>query len=305
MLTGDVVNIGIVGGGAVGLLFGAYFSYYHNVSIFAKTQKQARVLNNHGITLLREHTNNRCNVIGYGEYDNLANQDFIIVAVKQYDLESLEDVIKKIPKHIPILFIQNGMGHLQLLDALPHTSIYVGTVEHGVLRIDYETIRHTGIGKTNIAVYRGLEQDFEKFPAMNDPFFPIQFQSNYIHMLNSKLIANALINPLTAIYQVPNGRIIENPYYYETFLRLFNEIFPLFPEMDQNDVLQEVVGICKKTEHNTSSMLKDLKEGRRTEIDAILGYIIDEGNKKGQALPFTKIIFKMIKGKELEGGLSE
>ncbi|MCR2820822.1 2-dehydropantoate 2-reductase [Lederbergia panacisoli] len=299
------MKIGIIGGGAVGLLFGAYFSPYHDVTIFTKTKNQAMALNNQGITLIRENTESKYAVKGNEEFEKVTDQDFIVVAVKQYDLNSLEQVFHMIPTHIPLLFIQNGMGHLQLLDTLPHHSIYVGTVEHGVLRIDYGTIRHTGIGKTNIAIFRGLHHDFEKFPNMNKQYFPFQIQKNYKNILYSKLIANALINSLTAIFNVQNGRLIENPYYYKCFLMLFNEIMPLFPEMNKEDSLHEVEAICQKTKENTSSTLKDLKDGRKTEIDAILGYIIEQGNKKGHALPFTKLVFNMIKGKELEGGLRE
>lgn len=299
------MKIGIIGGGAVGLLFGAYLSSYHEISIYTRTKKQAILLNNQGITLIRDDTKHKHAVNGQGDYENIAFQDFIVVAVKQYDLHSLEKILKMIPKHIPLLFIQNGMGHLQLLNALPHYSIYVGTVEHGVVRIEHGTIEHTGIGKTNIAIFRGQHDDFRDFPVIQDQYFPFQFQSNYKNMLYSKLIANAVINPLTAVFNVPNGRIIENPFYYEAFIALFNEIMQLFPEINKKNSLHNVELICKKTQHNTSSMLKDLKEGKKTEIDAILGYILEEGNKNGHALPFTKFIFNMIKGKELEGGIEE
>ncbi|MBS4193885.1 2-dehydropantoate 2-reductase [Lederbergia citri] len=299
------MKIGIIGGGAVGLLFGAYLSSYHEISIYTRTKKQAKLLNNQGITLIRDNTKHKYAVNGQGDYENIAFQDFIVVAVKQYDLHSLEKILKMIPKHIPLLFIQNGMGHLQLLNALPHHSIYVGTVEHGVVRIEHGTIEHTGIGKTNIAIFRGQHDDFRDFPAIQNQYFPFQIQSNYKNMLYSKLIANAVINPLTAVFNVPNGRIIENPFYYEAFIALFIEIMQLFPEINKKDSLHNVELICKKTKHNTSSMLKDLKEGKKTEIDAILGYILEEGNKNGHALPFTKFIFTMIKGKELEGGIEE
>jgi len=297
------VKIGIIGGGAVGLLFGAYLSSYHETSIFTKTKKQAIALNNLGITLIRDKKKHKYAVNGRGDYENIALQDFIVVAVKQYDLHSIEKVLKMIPKHIPLLFIQNGMGHIQLLDALPHTSIYVGTVEHGVVRIEQGTIEHTGIGKTNIAIFRGGHGDFSDFPTIQNQYFPFQFQSNYKNMLYSKLIANDVINPLTAVVNVPNGRLIENPFYYEAFLALFNEIIELFPEMNKKELLDEVELICKKTRLNTSSMLKDLKEARKTEIDAILGYILENGNKNGHALPFTNLLYTVIKGKELEGGI--
>ncbi|MEM5593669.1 ketopantoate reductase C-terminal domain-containing protein [Niallia circulans] len=41
----------------------------------------------------------------------------------------------------------------------------------------------------------------------------------------------------------------------------------------------EVVG---KTALNKSSMLKDMEAGRPTEIDAILGYIIEEAKRKNR-----------------------
>ena len=49
-----------------------------------------------------------------------------------------------------ILFLQNGMGHLKYLDKLKG-EVYVGTVEHGAMRIKSNYVLHTGIGSTRIA----------------------------------------------------------------------------------------------------------------------------------------------------------
>lgn len=59
----------------------------------------------------------------------------------------------------------------------------------------------------------------------------------------------------------------------------------------------EVIG---KTTLNKSSMLKDMEAGRPTEIDAILGYIIEEAKKKKQSVPIANAVYLMIKGKERE-----
>ena len=52
-----------------------------------------------------------------------------------------------------ILFLQNGMGHLKYLDKLKG-EVYVGTVEHGAIRLKANTVLHTGIGSTNISSFR-------------------------------------------------------------------------------------------------------------------------------------------------------
>ncbi|MBS4221530.1 2-dehydropantoate 2-reductase [Lederbergia citrea] len=299
------MNIGIIGGGAVGLLFGAYYSSEFNVAIFTKTREQANLINAQGIKLLRQGVEITCVAKGFANYENLESQDFIIVCVKQYDLESLIPILNHIPKRIPMLFIQNGMGHLNQLNSLPHQTIFIGTVEHGVVRLDKRTVMHTGVGKVNIGIYRGIDEGEAIFPSVNKPGFPFSFQTNYEEMLQSKLLANAVINPLTAIFKVKNGQLLENSSYYQAFLLLYTEIAALFPKMHEKGVFNEIEAICRKTKNNTSSMLKDILEGRETEIDAILGYIIKEGEKVGVKMPISTMIYHMIKGMEFERGSRE
>lgn len=45
-------------------------------------------------------------------------------------------------------------------------------------------------------------------------------------------------------------------------------------------------------------MLKDIEEGRETEIDAILGYILKEAEMKKMSAPYTESLYCQIKGRE-------
>ena len=295
------MKIGIIGGGAVGLLFGAYFGTEHDVTIYTRSSQQARVINEQGIQVSRQGEIFNRLLKANAKFEQMDEQNLIIVAVKQYDLKLLLPILKKLPANISLLFIQNGMGHLQLMDHLSNiTTIYIGTVEHGVQRLTERSIIHTGIGKTNIGIFRGLDQ-LTSFPHVTDKHFPVNMTSDIMEMLQKKLIANALINPLTAVFNVKNGNLLNNPYYYRVFMKLYTEISILFPELHENGILKEVESICTSTKDNISSMLKDINEGRKTEIDAILGYIIEQGSLKGYSMPLSNMIYNMIKGMEMEG----
>lgn len=297
------MNIGIIGGGSVGLLFAAYYGEQHNVVVYCNREEQAKRINAAGIQL--KYTDDHhftVPVLAKSEMEELESQNLIIIAVKQHQLETLLPYLRRLPQHIPVLFIQNGMGHLSILKTLQQKNIFVGTVEHGSVRMNDRTVSHNGIGKTNIAVFNGGSDAINRFPMTENRLFPIVVKHNYLEMLEAKLIANAVINPLTTLFQVKNGELIANPSLYRTFQQLYDDIILCFPHWDK-DYIDNIIKICSNTSNNTSSMLKDMMEGRKTEIEAILGYVIDKGNKEGINIPVARFVYDAIIGIELERGI--
>ena len=47
-----IMRIGIIGGGAIGLLFANYLSEKHDVTIYTRTQEQAELLNRDGLNFI-------------------------------------------------------------------------------------------------------------------------------------------------------------------------------------------------------------------------------------------------------------
>ncbi|VEF48503.1 2-dehydropantoate 2-reductase [Bacillus freudenreichii] len=295
------MRVGIIGGGSLGLLFGAYLGKSHEITIFTRREEQAQELNEKGIRLQFQGPEDRVIKVKAEPIGNgMSDLDIIFIAVKQYDLPNLKPFLLTIPADIPLCFIQNGMGHLEMLNSLPHTSILTATVEHGAKRGNDWTVSHNGIGQTNVAVYKGSLHLEDEFPQALDPAFPICFHKDYQSILMNKLIANALINPLTVIFCVKNGRLVENPYYYEILKLMFEEIYTVFPLDDKESIFNSIVRICENTKNNTSSMLKDIQDGRKTEIDAILGYILKVAERKGRKLTTVQMVYVMVKGIEQE-----
>lgn len=282
------------------MLLAAYLGKCVDITVYTRTEEQARELEKKGIRLITDEGEFFTKVKARKEFGDLNRQDFIFVAVKQYHLDDLVPIVRETASDIPLCFLQNGMGHLEWLPGLPNKTIFVATVEHGAKREDSRTVAHNGIGKINIALYRGDSRGFQTLFGCNHPNFPFQFHHDYEGMLVEKLMANALINPLTVIFQAKNGALVENPYYFQLFRLLFEEIYEIFPDDNKEKTFQKVVKICQNTKDNTSSMLKDIQEGRKTEIEAILGYALRSASQKGLNPKTLQTVYLMVKGIEQE-----
>src|SRR5699024_8556284 len=126
--------------------------------------------------------------------------------------------------------------------------------------------------------------------------FPFLLHSNYELMLQRKLVINAVINPLTALFRVTNGQLITNPYFKKIMNELYDEIILCLPKIKEVVTISDVEHICQATHTNQSSMLKDIIHQRPTEVEAILGYIRNKAREKQLNLPLTHFLYDSIKG---------
>ena len=297
------MKVGVVGAGSIGLLFAAYLSRKFDVTVYTRTKAQAKEINTHGI-LVKKGAGRKeylVNALPFGEWQ--AREDLSIITVKQYQLAGILAKINQwsaLPKNL--LFLQNGMAHLQQIETILNGNLFVGSVEHGATRENFNTVSHNGMGVTNVAVFRGDLQPLRQFIAAAPKDFPFVYQEQYNQMLVKKLIVNAVINPLTAILEVNNGALIDNFYYYQVAEKLFKEITLILALKNESEYFQQVLDICRKTADNRSSMLKDIEANRVTEIDAILGYILAEAKRQKKEAPLCQSLYLLIKGKETNKG---
>ncbi|MER2007362.1 MAG: 2-dehydropantoate 2-reductase [Psychrobacillus sp.] len=284
------MRIGIIGAGAVGMLFGAYLSKAgHNISFLVRNKSLKELyIKTNDITERIE-----CQIVN--SIEALHPMDIIIVAVKYHDLSSLKNNLDSLPKETPLLFIQNGLLHLQFIDTLKQSNILLGSVLHGATKINRETVQHLGIGTTSIGFYKGKWQRLEQLLRSKSEQFPFQLTENIRQILFKKALLNCLINPLTTIARVQNGELIKNESYKKILRSLYEEIIEAFE--DWNDLLawEEVVSLCQNTEYNYSSMLKDFQSNRVMEVDTIVGAILAEAKSRKKSLPILNTFYLLLK----------
>lgn len=295
------MNIGIIGGGAIGLLLAVYFQKNnHDVLIYTRTKEQASLINRHGIKLQIEEKESVINCRAIEINKNIETFDLLIVCVKQYSLRDIEQILLQY-KGDDILFLQNGMSHVEFVQKLPIKNCYIGIVEHGVLKKSKNKIIHTGKGSIKFGQVKGGRSSINAFQAIHTNEFPILYDEDWLRILKQKCLINCTINPLTSIFQVQNGELLKNEYFKKVSSLLFAEVAQIL-ELDEKVEWNLFESICEKTASNFSSMNRDLFYGRHTEIESMLGYIKKVAIMKKINVPMSELVYNMIKGLEEKKG---
>jgi len=296
------MDIGIIGGGSIGLLYGAYLAETNDLTIYTRTSRQANMLQKNGIILERDCSSKVVNVKASVFDQTKGKHDLLIIAVKQYHLKDVFNKLKDYDSNSSILFLQNGMSHITLLSSLTFNNVLIGIVEHGAMKIGDTRVIHTGIGTTKISTFAGKGDDvFSLFDKVTSHVFSYSVKKDIEDNLKEKLIINSCINPLTSLYRVENGELISNDFFFQSMKSLFYEVISVIPINDEKRLWNQIINVCTNTANNRSSMLKDVEEGRLTEIDSILGYVLNQAKTKGQTLKICSFVYKAIKGIENRG----
>ena len=101
-----------------------------------------------------------------------------------------------------------------------------------------------------------------------------------------KVAVNAAVNPLTVIFQCPNGALFEHPEAIELMRAMHREIAGIFKGMGMTSTAEDLSNLTSAvitdTRDNRSSMLQDFKRGAtRNELDHITVPLIEQAARLG------------------------
>jgi 2-dehydropantoate 2-reductase len=289
------LRIGVVGGGAIGLITAGYLSEYFPVTLYVRRSAQKELLQREGLDIIN----------GPGSITNLTvktsrnvwDEDLIVLAVKQPDIPSLlQDHSKPARPRQALLFLQNGASHLDYLDQLDYEHMFIGIVEHGAWKKSDNTVVQRGFGQIKLGVVRGDRSVIS--PLLSIKAFPFTIVTNWRLALDEKLLINSVVNPLTGLYRVPNGRLVSNPHYFKIMKMVFREVMTVLDFEDTDKEWNHLLQVCQNTKENRSSMLQDIEAKKITELDAILGVIRKRAELKNTPVPVIQFLYESIKGIE-------
>ncbi|MFC7372067.1 ketopantoate reductase family protein [Fictibacillus iocasae] len=297
------MKVAIIGGGAIGLLTASLLSKNGIASVvYCRTVQQAALLREKGL-LYRKEVTETISLKALPISEMKYTEDVMMVCVKQPSLHALQDMFfDQRTKGKTFLFLQNGMSHVRMMNQLADAgrTVWAGVAEHGVWKEGERTVRHTGVGRLRLAPVslKGDNPWRELFGGKSI----IEILDDYLPMLSEKLIINASINPVTALFRVRNGKLLENPHFRWIMKELFKEAVCVLGMVEHKErLLEDLYRICRNTSDNRSSMLRDIESKRKSEIESISGYIIEIARQEGIQTPATVMVFEGIKGMEWEG----
>lgn len=286
------MNFAVIGAGAVGMLTASLLKEAGcGVQLITRRREQAELINSEGV-----RRDGKVHYIKAStEWDKIPPTAFILITVKYGQLPDIIDTLKSKCIDNPIVFMQNGMMHLELLRNLPQRDIAAGIVEHGALKVNDADVRHTGKGMFKFALLSGAEKRF--LPLLNINGVKCEWHKDADKMLFRKVLLNTMINPLTALLSVKNGELLSNLHAYELLKNVYTELYSAFPEIETLLPFEQLTALCASTADNTSSMLADKLAGRRMELDTILLYTI---RRSPYILPTLQTFYHLLKAAEKE-----
>ncbi len=298
-----ISKVGIIGPGSIGLLLASKIQKAgFAVILIDRKAERAANLNNKGI-LLDEETSMNFNIPVISGFDNIDGINLMIVCVKAYNTGDVALALQHSSYEGPVLTLQNGFGNADTIGKIyKKGSIIAGTTSEGANLISEGHVKHAGRGKTSFgfALKRNMDDEILKDAAaiFNNAGLDTEISNDVDGLIWGKVLVNAGINALTAIFNVPNGRLLEIEEARGIMKNLITEAWELLQIMDIklpfDDPVKKTEDVCRLTASNLSSMNRDMSSGRRTEIDFINGAIVREGKRMGISCPYNETISGII-----------
>ncbi|MDD3676846.1 ketopantoate reductase family protein [Thauera propionica] len=277
--------IAIVGAGALGLAFAARLAATGRVAVIARNAARAAELAR-GVQIGGQ--SRRLDVFAP---DTLPTADWAVLLVKTGDTADAARLAGALQPR-GLLSLQNGLIEAQLRAACPAVTVGQGVTTEGAYR-DAAGIHPSGAGETL------MPPGFEDLAALFvRAGFVARVDSDIVRARLAKLLINLAINPLAALFRVPNGALLEPP--HRALLdALVREALPVLRanglELDEAAALARVHGVARATAANRASMLQDVLAGRRTEIDAITGALLPMAEAAGLEVPTHRAVHTLVR----------
>ena len=223
----------------------------------------------------------------------------LLITTKSYDvLGAAESVINNLTSSSQVAVLSNGMGYHDTLNTLiPSNNLIAGTTTAGSTLLDSiwadgglsQRYKQSGEGMTFFGHW--VNQD-DPMPDWLRPllgsFEQCSWSEDIKPLLLQKLVINAVINPSTALSDIPNGALADNPW-RELVQQAVGEIDQILAGKNwgilTHPVSELVDQVITDTAGNISSMLADVRAGRQTEHEAILGFLLEQEEQRNVAAP--------------------
>ena len=198
--------------------------------------------------------------------------------------------------------LQNGLDNgPRLAAAVGNARTALGVAYVGGIQVGPGVVRHTVQLPSYIGRGAAPQSKVDAFGRLlNSAGLETHVTDEIEPLLWSKAIANAAINPLTALWRVANGEPLATPDRCEMLAAIAVEAAAVAGALGVRlpfaDPVSHVESICRATAANRSSMLQDVERGRPTEIDSINGVIATEGRRLGVPVPLNEAVWKLVRG---------
>jgi len=307
-------SVCVIGAGSIGSLCAGHLGQIAPVSVLVRRPEHAAALNEQGLRVSgkSEFTSR---VVAAVDPGDLPEPALILIATKAMEVEAAAGAIAgRFPAAV-VMTIQNGLGTEDVVaghGAWPIVSsvTFMSGTKESDTHVHYELDTATWMGP-----FHPSGTSFETVQAIGELFVRGGLKVEVLPDLRpaqwSKLIFNASVNSVSALTDLPHVQLFARR---ERDSDLGHLMFDLIEEgkrvaaaagvemfedpweMNSRAVQQ---GSTHDDEYaHVPSMLADVRAGRRTEVDFILGSLVREARRLGVPAPLSEGIYRLVKARD-------
>jgi len=302
MKNGEAIRVAVLGAGAVGCFFGGMLARAgHRVTLIGRPL-HVEAFRKSGLHFEGLNFNEHLPVEASTEASGARGARLILFCVKSTDTETAAAQIAPfLEADAVVVNLQNGVDNAERIQArvanpvIPAV-VYVATEMKGPGHLKHHGRGDLVIGSLNkissIEPNKTIRAWFEAADV------PVVISDNIAGELWAKLVVNCAYNALSAITQLPYGKMIVGPGIRDTMRDVVEETLAVAKANGVQmapDMLARTYRIAEAMPTQYSSTAQDLARGKRTEIDHLNGYVVRRGEALGVPTPANRALHALVK----------
>jgi 2-dehydropantoate 2-reductase len=286
----------ILGAGAVGCFYGGMLARAGREVVLIGRPQHVEAIRRDGLRMETLSFDEQVKVTARCDAGGITGADMVLCCVKSTDTTvAAAEMAPHLAPGAIVLSLQNGYDNAQRLQELLGRPVHPAVVYVATEMAGPGHLRHHGRGELVIGPFEGSAAVVAEFALAG---VPVQISDNVAGALWVKLIINCVYNGLSAITQLPYGRIAPG----EGIAGVMDDIVAECLAVAQadgvtvpGDIRAAVAGIARTMATQKSSTAHDVARGRKSEIDHINGYVLKRGAALGIATPVNRTIHALVR----------
>lgn len=290
------MKIAVMGAGAVGCYYGGMLARAgHEVVLIGRAPHVEAVLGG-GLLLETKDFQERVRMPASTRADAVRGAQLVLFCVKSTDTEAAGAAIAPhLDAGALVLSLQNGVDNAARLQTLVRQRVAPAVVYVASEMAGAGHVRHHGRGEL---VVPPEAASAELAAAFNAAGVPLQTSDNVAGALWAKLILNCVYNAMSAITQLPYGRLIEGEGVKSVMRDVMDECLTVARAAGvavPGDSWEAVLRIAGTMPTQYSSTAQDVARGKPSEIDHLNGFVVRQGEALGVPTPVNRALHAMVK----------
>jgi 2-dehydropantoate 2-reductase len=304
-------RVAVVGAGAVGCYFGGMLGRAGVPVTLIGRPLHVDVWKREGLFIDSINFKELIPVSASTEVAASRDAELVLFSVKSQDNErTARELAPHVRSTTLVLGLQNGVDNVARMRASATLDPIAAAVYVACSMPAPGRVRHIGRGDLLIGDLPGRpgpprEADMARVSAWFEAAgVPCRVSQDIEADLWTKLITNVALNAISAVARTTYGHIVDVPESRETMRQLVNECVDVARasgvSLPPNDYVQMVWQFAEKAGAVYSSTAQDLERSKRTEIDALNGFVVRRGAELGVPTPVNQTLVALVKLREAQ-----